>query len=865
MKKIELKSREHFVQQVADTITKNHTEKDDSFIFGISGKWGEGKTTFMDSLRDVLKKEDFTVIDFNPWKFASDKISFLRSFLSVIKSEISVNKLERLRKWFLGKDDALNLYYDVSKNKINWSLVIIASVLLAIASFIYSKLPLEIRDNIKAFKWSITLFAVPIGFALFTKVISIQKSSRSISTLDNFEKLLREYLCQLSDSKLIVFVDDLDRVTPKVARNVLDNLRTFFDKKELTFVVAGDHTVLERYLGQDLMPRGGESEKLEEGRRFMKKIFNVYWRLPLPIDSELSTFLDNLFKEKSKEFNRLFPKEADRNKLREYMALYFEKNFRHIERFAETILFTFGIIENSKKSADETSKNYFVEMENNPLLVVRILMIQELCAPLFEKTTEDTDFFLGLEYLADKKDNASVNKKIESLGDLLSSSQKNFITKFLFEKPKFFENAILRVSNIRPFLHLAADAGFGDSRGVSADDFALILDKNSPEEVKQALVSGGPEKIKGNADKFIEKVNGVPEANQKINFISTVIKALVDIPQEYKLHQIFLDKILSLNYDFYKQLPPQTRMENYLEFWKWLDKFPKSKKAEAYIEKFNYSNQEDLNPNFIPAEFEFGKTSSAVMMSWLAAYYAGNKPDALTKIKDISPRMEKSVVKNEITKIADDLINDFNNDADINLRNIRYSLVVNYAEEKKNNLKNVALEKIGNMDDGVWSFVMSKIEEKNPIWTKKEAEKSIINKFDSLQDISQFIPLLRFSIGKVEILLDDLWKSIIEKHAGFFIDNILQYIDDNSLQSIAPSDKNAQALFDKVFEKIKGMDSGQRIEYMKSLDRNKWLWAKLKKVNKKKLLLLTKSKNEQVSQSANVVLETWFPKEEKSV
>src|SRR3989338_4857626 len=71
-------SRKYFVEQVASTIIKNHDHEDDSFIFGISGKWGEGKTRFLQDLEKELKKRDetFEILWINPWKFASDKISF---------------------------------------------------------------------------------------------------------------------------------------------------------------------------------------------------------------------------------------------------------------------------------------------------------------------------------------------------------------------------------------------------------------------------------------------------------------------------------------------------------------------------------------------------------------------------------------------------------------------------------------------------------------------------------------------------------------------------------------------------------------------------------------------------------------------
>src|SRR5258706_16005513 len=67
---IVLKSRDVFAKQIADTIKRNTVEqnskeKKESFILGISGKWGEGKTTLLTKLAKKLRPE-YKVVDINP-------------------------------------------------------------------------------------------------------------------------------------------------------------------------------------------------------------------------------------------------------------------------------------------------------------------------------------------------------------------------------------------------------------------------------------------------------------------------------------------------------------------------------------------------------------------------------------------------------------------------------------------------------------------------------------------------------------------------------------------------------------------------------------------------------------------------------
>jgi hypothetical protein len=63
---------------------------------------------------------------------------------------------------------------------------------------------------------------------------------------------------------------------------------------------------------------------------------------------------------------------------------YFEMNYRHIERFIDNLCFTFGIIEIQLNVAPEEDKKYIRSLIENPLLVVRVLMLQYFCAQLFE-------------------------------------------------------------------------------------------------------------------------------------------------------------------------------------------------------------------------------------------------------------------------------------------------------------------------------------------------------------------------------------------------------------------------------------------------------------------------------------------------
>ena len=64
----DLLGREDFIENLYQDIIK--LPFDDSFVFGLNGKWGEGKTSVVNLLRDKIEKnDDFLVVNFNPWYF----------------------------------------------------------------------------------------------------------------------------------------------------------------------------------------------------------------------------------------------------------------------------------------------------------------------------------------------------------------------------------------------------------------------------------------------------------------------------------------------------------------------------------------------------------------------------------------------------------------------------------------------------------------------------------------------------------------------------------------------------------------------------------------------------------------------------
>ena len=184
----------------------------------IQGDWGTGKTSIMYQVEEKLKENSFNnskgkikTIFFNTWQYSQfdmDKNLAVTLITDLIDElEVTdVNKIENLKK----------------------SLAVITK------SMEYLKLDFGLLNIEK------------INNQLL-KFISNEEKSNDLKNLkQNLQNMIDESVKENNYEKIVIFIDDLDRLFPQKAIEFLEILKLFLDCRNCVFVLAIDYNVVKK-------------------------------------------------------------------------------------------------------------------------------------------------------------------------------------------------------------------------------------------------------------------------------------------------------------------------------------------------------------------------------------------------------------------------------------------------------------------------------------------------------------------------------------------------------------------------------------------------------------------------------------------
>lgn len=239
-KERDLLNRSVFAAEIARGLEHSLKNNVDSIVLGLNGSWGSGKSTLVNFIVEDTKKRfidsDSTLIDihFNPWMF-SNQSELLSLFFKQLQQQLSTKK-ERFKK-------------------------------------ITKKLKTYV-DLVEPAKKVIPVPFAEIAVTSISKFLHIFSADKDLITLKKeIDKLVVE-----SGIKLLITIDDIDRLNPIEIKEIFKLVKLNANFKNTVFILAYDREVVIESL---------QNEFNINAARYLEKIVQVDYTVPNPSNESI--------------------------------------------------------------------------------------------------------------------------------------------------------------------------------------------------------------------------------------------------------------------------------------------------------------------------------------------------------------------------------------------------------------------------------------------------------------------------------------------------------------------------------------------------------------------------------------------------
>lgn len=212
----------------------------------IQGDWGSGKTSIMNLVSNYLQNDVITVW-FNTWQYSQFNMDddLAISFLKNIIKSLDIEK--------------------ANASKLNETLKKVGTAI--------KKTGLIMVDHYVA-----GMAAEELNKAVNKLTGGNDDLIDSIANLrKEFEDSISQKLEEDGKDRMVVFIDDLDRLNPKKAVELLEILKIFLDCEKCVFILAIDYTVV----CQGVKEKYGNLIGEDKGKNFFDKIIQVPFKMPV--------------------------------------------------------------------------------------------------------------------------------------------------------------------------------------------------------------------------------------------------------------------------------------------------------------------------------------------------------------------------------------------------------------------------------------------------------------------------------------------------------------------------------------------------------------------------------------------------------
>ncbi|MGI0033575.1 MAG: pentapeptide repeat-containing protein, partial [Nitrososphaeraceae archaeon] len=325
------------------SIVKNSYPK---FTMGIFGDWGTGKTTLINSIDKALQTEkDLIIVRLEAWRYKQEQfaiVSMLRTIAYALPAE---KRFEDLKQKL--ETSAISFLKKTSD--------ILTSIITKYVSE-EDEISQEMFDSFKK--------------EFNSKIQLIAELDRDTVYFIGFEEIRKEIKNLRLDNpafRIIVFVDNLDKCSPKKALEILEFIRVFHDIDGFICIIG---------ISQDMMVKLSDIENNEtsnEGEHYIKNLIQVPITLPKWSNQDIVKLVRDFIKKGM--IHEKFKEVIDKNI--ELISVAVDNNPREIKRFLNNFIVAYEIFSSKKNfEAKELIFSSKKNFEAKELLVIQAIHLR---------------------------------------------------------------------------------------------------------------------------------------------------------------------------------------------------------------------------------------------------------------------------------------------------------------------------------------------------------------------------------------------------------------------------------------------------------------------------------------------------------
>jgi predicted KAP-like P-loop ATPase len=251
---------ERFAQNLAQKILTSKTLISSTAI-GIVAQWGYGKSSILNLMKEELRKEnDKTLLffDFNPWIY-SKRSNLTSEFINTLE-----NKVSPMREEWEETTKAITKYREALMPVLTLLDKAIAPIITA---------------------------SVPFGGTVWDALKNILKMNLNPTNEKNLEDCKDAINQSLEGKKVIVFIDDIDRLPTDEVMDILRMVKSICNFTNCVYVLAYDEEYVIKAIQKNFDNQFDKEKAEEKAEEYLEKIVSFPYKLPKHSYKTLSTFL----------------------------------------------------------------------------------------------------------------------------------------------------------------------------------------------------------------------------------------------------------------------------------------------------------------------------------------------------------------------------------------------------------------------------------------------------------------------------------------------------------------------------------------------------------------------------------------------